>query len=461
MKTRITAVAIAVLTFIGLFCFTPQSNSPAVVTRMGLTLSIVQDHVLNIDRFADWTEDKAQFEGHYYADKAPGLSLLGVPPAAAADAYFRANNMPTNTLDWGIYDRYARVATLTIVGVLSSVTAALIYLIALRLGASPQGAVFGSFVIAMGSPFFFWSVTFMAHAPAGSMFLFVFGLAVLPRTRNFALGVAVGLVAGLAVVIDLTAAIVLSAAGVLLLALTWRPSTPGAWGYLGGIVLGGLLGVMPLFIYNTMAFGSPFHVGYASVVGFEGMKQGLFGIGWPKLSTLYEILFGTFRGLRQFVPVLVLVPIGLALMWLRPATRTASIIITAIAAAVILINSGYFYWEGGWSAGPRHLISMLPALGVAMAFVWSRPWWWQLVCVGFMIPGLVIAGLVPMVTVFTPSNWMNPLDELYWPAFRANAERFEPLLYVWAGFGLLMWWAGRAPRTTSEAPLVPQEPAAA
>jgi hypothetical protein len=456
VSPRITAIAIAVLTFIGLFYFTPRSNSPAVTTRMGLTLSIVQDGVLTIDRFAPFTEDKASFEGHYFADKAPGLSLLGVPPAAAADAYFRANGLPTDTSDWGIYDRYARVATLAIVGVLSSLTAAMIYLIALRLGASAQGAVFGSFVIAIGSPFFFWSVTFMAHAPAGALFLVVFGLAVLPRKRDFRLGVAIGVLAGLAVVIDLTAAIVLGAAGLLLLALTWRPSVPGAWGYLAGILLGGLLGVMPLFIYNTMAFGSPFHVGYASVVGFDGMKEGLFGISWPKLSTLYEILFGTFRGLRQFVPVLVLVPIGLALMWLSPASRTASIIITAIAAAVILINGGYHYWEGGWSAGPRHLISMLPVLGVAMAFVWSKQWWWQVVCIGLMIPGLVIAGLVPTVTVFTPSNWMNPLEELYFPAFRDNVLQMEHMLYVWAGFGWLLWQAGRAPKAAPAATTVPE-----
>jgi hypothetical protein len=442
---------------IGLFYYTPRSNSPAVTTRMALTLSIIEQGVLNIDKFADRTEDKAFFEGHYYADKAPGLSLLGVPPAAAADVYFRAQGWPTDTLDWGIYDRYARAATLAVVGLMSAAAAAAIYLIALRLGASNQGAIFGSFVIAVGSPFFFWSTTFMAHAPAGSMFLFVFGLAVLPRRKDFALGVAVGAVAGFAVVIDLTAAIVLGVAGGILLALTWRPSAPGAWGYLSGILLGGLLGIMPLLIYNTMVFGSPFHVGYASVVGFEGMKQGLFGIGWPNLSTLYEILLGNFRGLRPLVPVIALVPVGLAMMWFSPTTRTAAIVITAIATTVTLINAGYYYWEGGFSTGPRHLVSMLPVLGVAMAFVWSRQWWWQIVCLALLLPGLVIAALVPTVTVFAPSDIRSPLDELFFPAFRDNVEKMEHMLYVWAGFGWLLWQAGRAPKVASktvEAPTV-------
>jgi hypothetical protein len=39
---------------------------------------------LDIDRWADRTIDKALFEGHYYADKLPGLSLLAVPVVAAA-----------------------------------------------------------------------------------------------------------------------------------------------------------------------------------------------------------------------------------------------------------------------------------------------------------------------------------------------------------------------------------------
>lgn len=441
-----TALAIAALTLFGLACFTPQSNSPAVTTRMGLTLSIVQDGVLNIDRFANRTEDKAQFGDHYYADKAPGLSLLGVPPAAAADAYFRAMGWPTDTLDWGIYDRYARVATLSIVGLLTAMTAAVIYLVALRLGAPPQGAIFGSFAVAIGSPYFFWSTAFMAHAPAGSFMLFAFALALLPRKPGFALGVAVGAIAGFAVVVDLTVAIILGVSGALLLALTWRPSVPGGWSYLGGILLGGLLGIMPLFIYNTLAFGSPFHVGYASVVGFEGMKQGLFGIGWPKLSTMYEILFGTFRGLLPLAPILAFAPMGIVVMLLGSDTRNAAIVITAVAVCVILINAGYYYWEGGWSAGPRHLMSMLPVLGVALAFVWPQKWWWQVACLALLVPGLIVAVLVPSVTVFTPSNFMFPLQEVYLPALPEKWPRMEPIVYVWAGFAWLMWQAGRAPK---------------
>lgn len=458
MSTRTTALAIALLTLFGLACFTPQTDSPAVTTRLGLTLSIVENGVVNIDRFAPFTEDKAFFEGHYYAEKAPGLSLMGVPPVAAARLLFLALGWPTEGTDWGVYPRYALAATLTIVGLMSAATAAAIYLIALRLGASNQAAIFGSFVIAIGSPYFFWSTTFVAHVTAGSLILFALGMALLPRRHGFWSGGAVGVLAGLAVTVDFTMVIVLGVSGVLLLALTWRPSTPGAWSYLGGILLGGILGVLPLLIYNVLAFGSPFHIGYANVVGFDGMKQGLFGIGWPKMSTLYEILFGSFRGLRQFAPILVLVPIGLAMMMLlSPTARNAAFVISAVAVSVVLINSGYYYWEGGWSAGPRHIVSMLPVLGVAMAFVWPKRWWLQLACVALLIPGLFLAALVPTVTIFTPSNYQHPLEELYLPALPQNWQRMMPMLLVWANFGWLMWQARGTLRDAS--PTAPASPA--
>lgn len=79
-----TALSIFVLTFAAFAWLAPQTPSNAqVVTRLGLTLSIVESGRLDIDRFADRTIDKALFEGHYYADKVPGLSFLAIPVAAA------------------------------------------------------------------------------------------------------------------------------------------------------------------------------------------------------------------------------------------------------------------------------------------------------------------------------------------------------------------------------------------
>ena len=64
-------------------CSKAPTENVQVVTRLGLTLSIVEFGRLDIDRFADDTIDKALVKGHYYADKVPGLSFLPIPVVAA------------------------------------------------------------------------------------------------------------------------------------------------------------------------------------------------------------------------------------------------------------------------------------------------------------------------------------------------------------------------------------------
>ena len=83
LTNRATAIGIFLLTVATFGTLAPQpTNNPQIVTRFGLTLSIVELGRLDIDRFADRTIDKALFEGHYYADKVPGLSFLAIPVVA-------------------------------------------------------------------------------------------------------------------------------------------------------------------------------------------------------------------------------------------------------------------------------------------------------------------------------------------------------------------------------------------
>ena len=78
MSNRTTALGIFLLAFAA-FAWLALQWPGDPVTRLGLTLSIVDSGRLDIDRFADRTKDKAVFEGHYYADKVPGLSFLAIP----------------------------------------------------------------------------------------------------------------------------------------------------------------------------------------------------------------------------------------------------------------------------------------------------------------------------------------------------------------------------------------------
>src|SRR5262245_61456598 len=91
MGNRATALGIFLLAFAAFAWLAPQwPGDDQVVTRLGLTLSIVESGRLDIDRFANRTSDKALLEGHYYADKVPGLSFLAIPVVAATTLISRA-----------------------------------------------------------------------------------------------------------------------------------------------------------------------------------------------------------------------------------------------------------------------------------------------------------------------------------------------------------------------------------
>ena len=206
MSNARISVVIAVLTFVSLLFYTPHADNSQVVTRLGLTLSIVEHGTLSIDRFADYTVDKALVSGHYYADKAPGLSLLAVPPVWLVKTVLDLLGIKVDSSDAAVFKFYAQIATLIAVALPASIAAALVFLMAVQLGASQQSAVFGSLAIAVASPFFFWSTTFFAHSLVGSLIVFILAIAIHQRRWDFGRGLAIGVLVGFTVVVEFVGA---------------------------------------------------------------------------------------------------------------------------------------------------------------------------------------------------------------------------------------------------------------
>ena len=439
MSNERMAVVIAMLTFISLVFYTPHADNSQVVTRMGLALSIVEDGKLTIDRFADLTVDKALVDGHYYADKAPGLSLLAVPPVWLVKTTRTLLGISENSSDERVFIFYAQIGTLIVVGLPAAIAAALVFLMALRLGASQRAALFGSLAMAIGSPFFFWSTTFFAHSLVGSLLVFVLALAIDRERWDIGRGLAVGLVAGLTVVVDFVGGFAMLVAGAVLAVTAWRPMIAAHARFAAGVVAGAVVGVLPLLIYNYFAFGSPFQLGYMSVVGFEGMKSGFFGIGLPNPVVIVELLFGGYRGLLPYVPVLALAPFGLVAMSRRAANRPTVNVVVAVALTLILINAGYFYWQGGWSTGPRHIVPMLPLLGLAVACGLPAGRWWRAAAFVLLAWGFAMAALVASTWIFADEKIAWPFVDMFMGAALEPAVwlNMALMLPAWIGFVLL------------------------
>ncbi|GLQ53952.1 hypothetical protein [Devosia nitrariae] len=447
MNDRFVAVIIFCLAFWAFIWLSPQDSGAQVVTRLGLTLSIVEDGQLTIDKVAARTIDKAKFGGQFYADKTPGLSFLAIPVVAAARTVFAMLGWSTDWTDPQVFDRYAVVATIGTNCLVSALAVALVFLVARRLGAPSAGAVFAAGALALGTPFLGWSTAFFSHSVSGSLLVIALALVFLAANeKRLLLWGAAGVVLGYCAVVELTTAPAAMLIGLLALGLAARGGNLVAC--LCGLAIGGTIGAMPLVLYNQLAFGDPFVLGYANVVGFEGMQQGFFGVGLPDPAVIAELLFGTYRGLLPLSPILLLAPFGLVAMARRQDTRAVAVIVMLAFISQLAINAGYVYWNGGWSVGPRHLVPALPLLALALAFAWPREGAARMVALTLLFISLAISLICAGGGMSAPGQYRNPLLEWVLPRFSTPEAllRSAPVLMSWAGFGWLLWRADSVAR---------------
>ena len=81
----------------------------------------------------------------------------------------------------------------------------------------------------------------------------------------------------------------------------------------GALLLGALIGIIPLLLYNHAAFGSWTHIAYANI---KQQQQGFFGISTPRPKVLITLLFDS-RGMLTISPVLILGGVGTWLLYRR------------------------------------------------------------------------------------------------------------------------------------------------
>ncbi len=346
--------------------------------RLYATLAIVERGEATIDQFDSATTDKAQFGDHIYHDKAPGMTLMAIPAVAALHALSpaRSNNFQLITGS-GAFARFIRVRTRLAVAtgpaLLTAIAALLLFDMGLSLSGSVSAGLAAAVAYGLGTPAWAWSTSLLGHAPLAALYVIALWAALRAtsgeETRRWP-AFLLGLALGWAVVVEYPAVV---AGGAIALWAAWR-----AWRradrvtVLGLAIAGGLIGLVPLFAYNLFAFGNPFQLGYEGVVGFDGMNQGLFGVGLPDPLVLWRITFGQQRGLFWFAPVLLLGLWGVALLIRDRRTRDIGLVVLAVAAITLLINAGYFYWDGGYSTGPRHSVPIVGVLSLGVAAAWAK-----------------------------------------------------------------------------------------
>ena len=403
-------------------------------SRFALIRAILERHTLQIDAYQLHTGDRALWRDHYYTDQAPGASRLALAPVQAARLVSSAAGVDPASFPGIAWTSY--VAAVVTSGVFTVIAALCVFWLSLRWGATPGAALFAATAYGIASPAWAYATLFMGHGQTAGclMVALVAADALGERTdrSRLTLAVIVGLAGGWAVVTEFQAAIPAVFIGLLAVDARLTPSRSftDLMPVVARIAIGVTIAAVPLLVYNTLAFGSPFHIGYSNEEGFKELQSGFFGITYPKLSTIRELLVGSYRGLLPVSPLMAAVPFGLALL-ARKGRSGPALVAAGIGFYYLLLNASYFYWEGGWAFGPRQMTAALPFLAIGLAPLWDlgRPAGRALLLAGW-VWGVGVTLVAVSTTPQPPASFKAPVSELLWPAFRHGDLSLNPQTFV-------------------------------
>lgn len=407
-------------------------------SRFALTRALVERGETAIDPDHHTTGDKSFREGRFYSDKAPGVSWFSMLPYAgytavrqtvgldgpsfavqSLDPKVRAlgavlepqARLPGDRLVYSPAYRFALyLCTLFVVAVPSAALGATGVLLLVRhLTDSDRAAQVAALTYALGTPAWVYSTSLYGHQLCASLLIAAFATLILaPRQTSPRVPWAIGSLLGMAVVTEYPCAPVVVA--LVLISIRTRSVR-----FAMHIAAGGVPWALLLAAYHTAAFGGPLATGYDFVYR-EEFAAGMavrYGLGFPDPSAALALTFGSFRGLFYLSPVLLLAAWGLV----RTLSSTRGRLIGSIAASVCvyfwLLNAGYYMWDGGASAGPRHMLPALPflALGLGAAFV-AVPRAFAVLAAVSIMQALLLASASPEVAQHGDPLWQFAIDRV-------------------------------------------------
>jgi hypothetical protein len=353
------------------------------------------------------TGDKAFYNGHYYTDKAIGLSIV------AAVYYF-----PVYWLEQLLNFKIPLVdlkylLTFLSIGLSSALSGSLIYILCKQITGDKFRVYVATSAVLLGTMILPFSVTFYGHPLAGALlfgaFFFIFQLKVTPTFRRKAVFFLIGFLLGFALITEYTVAPIVLILTLYYLYIIIKYDVADRRLAVILPVLGASIPAAIVLAYNTAIFGNPLSIGYSYELKerFQiAQSQGLMGISWPKPRVLYYLTIHPAMGLFWQSPVLILAIIGLWFMWRAPDYRIEALAVLAAFFSILLINSGYYMWWGGWVFGPRHLIPMLPFLCLPLIFIPGR-WFYSVVVLGLIS---ILQMFIPLFgTISVPDDFYNQI----------------------------------------------------
>jgi hypothetical protein len=377
------------------------------------------------------TGDKVEYpehSGRFYSARAPGLALFSLPfydalNAIDAESWTRAHVAPPNHPgDEMIY----------LIGLWANVLPGLLLLLLVFSVANRFEPGYGAataVVVGLGTLVLPLSTLLFSHVFTAFLGFAAFWLMLRERDGppSLLLLWLAGLAVGFAVASEYPVFFVAAVLGLFLLSRRDSFSVRGVTTRAGAYILGGVMGIIPLLLYNHYAFHSWTHLAYSDV---PRQHKGFFGITAPSLKVLSTLLFDS-RGLLTISPVLIMGAIGTVMLY-RRGRRAEALTIGGVCLCYLTYNSGYYLPFGGGFMGPRFLTTMIPFLACPLGLALKR----------FPGPTVTLAGASIALTVIATIT--HPLvgyetETVVWERFLSQGL-LQPTIA--SAYGLGRGWGG-------------------
>lgn len=392
-----------------LFFVSHYGGSYMADSMLSLTRAIVDHGVIYTD---DYVKegckisgcDESFHNGHWYSGFAPGPSFIALPAYIILkpftyfmpDPFLNRSAIQITTIILNILGTYL------VNSLLAALSAILIYRITGYLTKKRIARIITSLTFIFGTIMLYYVNGFDARlmsaffAFASFYNLFMFKHKEHASWRLFA----AGLLAGISFASEYQAIFIIALISLYALSILKNKK-------ILYYMLGISIPILLVLFYDYAAFGSPLSSPYANRAGHEGddlFNNGYMGFGVPKLSSLYLYTFSPMYGIFFYMPIIILIPIGLYFM-----LKDKKLVIEAIlvGAVLILYLSMYSMFKGfsPMTWGPRYFNTIIPFMIIPISICIEK------IKLRYILP-LILAGfllniLPVMYMVESPTQYIT------------------------------------------------------
>lgn len=335
-------------------------NNPNENVRIYTTRALAEYGTWAIDDVADewgYVNDKATLDGHLYSAKAPAMAVFALPSYLAHRA---------------INDALGRRATkheIVLVCRLSvSIPLLLLFLYAFarftdRVVTDPAIRMLAVGAVGLGSTMLTYGGMYASHTLTAAALFSVYMLVYRQRELPNAIWPAflIGFLVGLAPALEYQGGV--GAAFIGLYAIYRAPNRPRF------MVCSALACAVPvalvLYVHNE-CFGSPFAFPHHFLDNPDQVlhhTDGFYGLDGISGRALHGSLFAPSNGLFWFVPWTMVPVVGLVFSLQFKRLHEPAFVTGSMLVIYVLFVSMVHNWRGGWTAGPRYIVPIIPFLG--------------------------------------------------------------------------------------------------